>query len=289
MFTTGDRHPRGYHFEKNRTKRGFGIVDPFVCEFVDRKGKRPDMDLKTSTLLDLDDLFQYEVKKNQNYGFGIAQAGVGQVIHGWNANNFQGQACKQPVRRSPHEERLVREERANGEAMGMPAEEQADSNDLSDNLRERIRDQVVAGLGQDAYGRDPRVEPARAYRAERLPGEVEGLDMHDGTLLHVNRDWAQRVFVVHGIHIHEEVLRMQDEGHPPENIEYGLNYLLFQDVPVPDEPIYHGFQQGRLYEPVGPVVRDIPGNRQEVFLPVPEGVGGPVVRVGPDGRLEPLR
>ena len=268
MFTTGDRHPRGYHFEKNRTKRGFGIVDPFVCEFVDRKGKRPDMDLKTSTLLDLDDLFQYEVKENQNYGFGIAQAGVGQYI----AGNYQGQACKQAVRRSPNEERLAREERANGEAMGLPAEEQADSNDLSDNLRARIRQEVgreLQQLGQDEGdqgGEIPgpyRVEPARAYRAERLPGEVEGLDMHDGTLLHVDRAWAQRVFIVHGVQIGEEVRRMQDEGHPPENIEYALNYLLFQDVEVPEEPVYHGLQPLYHGVPAQPVMRQLPDGRFE--------------------------
>lgn len=236
MFTTGDRHPRGYHFEKNKTRRGFGIVDPFVCEFVDRNGKRPDRDLKTSTLLDLDDLFEYEVKENQNYGFGIAQAGVGQYVMA------QGPACKQPMRRSPNEERLAKEERANGEAMGLPAEEQADSDGLSDNLRERIRQQVQAALGQDNQNdqndQNPRIEHARAYRANRLPGEVDGIDMHDGTLLHVNREWAQQVFIVHGVHIGPEVYRMLNEGHPPENIEYALNNLLFQDVDVPVEPVW---------------------------------------------------
>jgi hypothetical protein len=241
MFTTGDRHPRGYHFEKNRTKRGFGIVDPFVCEFVDRKGKRPDRDLKTSDLLDLDDLFEYEEKGNQGIRF-VQGAGAAQYVQGWNANNFQGNACKQPVRRSPHEERLAREERANGEAMGLPAEEQADSNDLSDNLRDRIRQQVQAHLGQDEGNQGPRIEHARAYLAERLPGEVEGLDMHDGTMLHVDRAWAQQVFMVHGVQIGEEVRRMQEEGHPPANIEYALNNLLFQDVEMPPEPLFEQHQ-----------------------------------------------
>jgi hypothetical protein len=48
----------------------------------------------------------------------------------------------------------------------------------------------------------------------------------------------------------------------------------------------HWFPEGELYEPVGPVLRQIPGRRMEAFLPVPMALGlnHAVMRQMPDGR-----
>jgi hypothetical protein len=251
MFTTGDRHSSGYHLEKNRTRRGFAIIDPFVCDFIPRGAQRPDRDLNTSDLLDLNDLFEYQLTANQGLGVlpaaGVAGPAQGRHLQGigqyWTTNN-RGDACKQPMRMASHEERLAREERANGEAIGLPAEAAGDPDDLSDNLRDAVRRHVQAELGQDGYDQGPdegnqgrQIEPVRARLVERLPGMDYGYDMHDGTLLVVDPAWTQQVFIQHGVLIHEEVRRMQEEGHPPANIEYAINYLLFQDVAMPQEAL----------------------------------------------------
>lgn len=268
MFTTGDRHPGGYHFTRHDTRRRFAVADPFVVPFIDRGSPRPDLALKTSELLDLADLYRVEehAQFGNAHGVGVAQnvgiqyaaaQGVGAYLNAGNVVNVNyqnvagnaelgqdegDQDFKRPVRLPPHEERLAQEERANGEAMGLPSE-RPDTNDLSDNyfhnvrqgpfeplarpmnlpeIRERVRAEVDQAV--QAAEEDMREYPL-VQRAPVLPAGM-GIDMHDGTVLHVNEALALRLRQERGVDVQAEIRRMQDEGASPENIEIALNALI---------------------------------------------------------------
>jgi hypothetical protein len=90
-------------------------------------------------------------------------------------------------------------------------------------------------------------------------------------------DWDEAIeemVDVHGQEIGEEIRAAieQDEG-----------YADFQLVHL--NPEVHWFPEGQLYEPLGPVLQQVPGRRPELFLPLPAGA---VLRRMPDGRVLPL-
>jgi hypothetical protein len=283
MFTTGDRHPRGYHFTKHQMRRRFAVADPFAIAFMDRRSPRPDRTLKTEELLDLADLFpsgtytvrgiQYQaaapmpvhledgaadgphfaqgVGMAQNAGVQYPGQGIAAYVNAGVANvNYQNvagnvglgqyegdQDFKRPVRRAAHEERLAQEERANGEAMGISGEV-PETNDLSDNLNEEMRGRVRQAVDRYLQRHHPYAGPAerRAYLLPRIPGwDQPGVDMHNGQILAVDIEWAQRFFIERGVNVWAKILDMQNENYAPEVIEAAVNRLALEEEgdPVP--------------------------------------------------------
>jgi len=110
--------------------------------------------------------------------------------------------------------------------------------------------------------------------------------------VHVDEVAMQDLIDVYGDDVVDEVHEALMEWYPPPGLydPAGLVRRQLPDGRVEDIPAdIHCFQEGALYEPLGPVLRQLPGRRMEAFLPVPAGPRLPVMRLFPDGGMEPLR
>jgi hypothetical protein len=253
MFQTGDRHPGGYHFMKHKTARSPGVRDPFVESFLPRADARPDKMIGTEQLLDVEDIQGKGPKLEA-----VVHAGVFMGANEFVAVNFNdgiGQAQPLPpcVARGGQDMAIWLEYLANLDAVGLaPANSQKPEDELA-ALRQALAGEAHGAIdrganipeniprvpelyadaqggfdlreGQPAWAPDAAARGPLVRRAPVLPDGL-GIDMHDGTILHIDENQARAVEQRCGFRISDEIEHMQDEGYSPELIEYYVNNIL---------------------------------------------------------------
>ena len=217
---TGDRHERGYFMSKHQLERIQGVADPFVASVLDRNmigGGHgvdlsylwPDRMIGTEEILDIHDIqrgvFWYETIEDIRLAFGRP---LPQDLKRVGAFGNQGPVLIPEIGVDmPYPENFEQP----------PLVEDAALQELAD-LRERLEANAARNLQQ--YVDQPLVT--------RTPylADGSGIDLHDGTVLHVDPEAAQEYYIRTGTLIFTEIRTMLDEGYTPEMIEYWVVELL---------------------------------------------------------------
>lgn len=208
MFETGDRHPRGHHFNKQDVQRTDGVRDGFVERFLQDESHRPDKMIGTAALLDVEDLLGDPDELEHGGGqrvFPILGADIPYP------HNFQ----MPPV--LPEAQWIRERLNAQWERGEILPDVGADAGDFA-------RAEAAGFIPAHLIERDAADQGVARPLIRRVPNinDGRGVDMHDGTVIIVDEQQAQQVYLHTGVVVAQEVDRLQREGWPPDDIEVAI-------------------------------------------------------------------